>query len=151
MPTAGQRVLAADFTQSVVSTDSTTQWNVGTTAAVGSPEVAVTFTAPTSGKVLVNIASEMQDNVSDNAVYLDWRLYEDDGNGAIILNLGSSERYMKTIGHTSSIRSQAVGRSILVPGLTAGQVYFLRLYHSATGGTSADVLMRQVSVVPLPA
>ena len=151
MPAAGQRVLAADFTAAVTDSDATDHLNVAEGVVAGSPEVGVTFTAPTSGKAQVIIGARVRDDGAASTPVIDWQLFEDDTGGTEILGTGSEERRME-IPIGSSTRTFNGTKTILVTGLTAGQVYYARLMHGqgAGGGATADVLHRQITVIPLP-
>lgn len=150
MPNAGERVKALDFTAAQTDSDATTLSNISTTAAAGSPEVSVTFTAPTSGKVQVSLSLRGQDDGAANATYLDLEVYETDVNGTQIITTGSVDRRLELRGNTSSTPQNA-SKTFILTGLTAGQVYFARTMHYASAGSTADVLNRRIDVVPLPA
>lgn len=150
MPTAGQRVLALDFTAAVTAIDNVnSQLNLTGTPAIGSPELGVTFTAPSSGKALVTLTAAANDSSGAFASILDVRIYEDDAAGAIVVDLNTGRR-LQIMG-ASTTQVDWLTRTDLIEGLTPGQVYYARTYVYATGGTTCDVYTRQISVVPLPA
>ncbi len=151
MPTAGLRVKALDFTAAQTDSDSTTHSNVGTTATAGSPEVGVTFTAPTSGKALISLGLRGQDDAAANSVFLDIEIYEDDTGGSKIVSTGTWERRLELAGDTSTTMTQNITKTFIETGLTAGQVYYARVMHHAAVAGSADVIMRRIDVTPLPA
>lgn len=154
MPTAGQRILAADFTDSASSEDSTAQSNITATSgalSAGSPTVSVTFTAPTSGKALVSIGMRCRDDGAASSIVLDWELREDDVAGDVILATGSVDRRMEISIDSASSRTFNWTRDYLATGLTPGQVYYIRLMFYATPTGSADIIHRRLHVVPIPA
>jgi hypothetical protein len=151
MPTAGQRVLAADFRSAVADSDDTTINNISSsTPTPGSPVVSVTFTAPTSGKALITVGGRMQDNGASSTMVFDYTVQEDDSGGSEILGTGSWDRRVELRGANSTATVND-SKSHVVTGLTAGQVYYVELQYYVTGGSTADVINRQLSVVPLPA
>lgn len=151
MPTAGQRVKALDFTAAQTSSDATAHNNITTTAAAGSPEVGVTFTAPTSGKVLISLSMRAFDNSAANAIYLDIEIYEDNTSGTKIVSTGTWERRLTIQGDTSSTIVGNSSKVFIETGLTAGQVYYARTMHYAAATGTADVEMRRIDAAPLPA
>lgn len=150
MPTAGQRVLAADFTAAAYDEDSTEQTNITDSYSIGSPELGITFTAPTSGKVLIILGLRARDNGATSSVVLDFDLFEDDSGGSQILAVAGSTRRLEQNFENDS-RTQAVSKSYLVDGLTAGQIYYARTQHYATPGGSADLIYRTITALPQPA
>jgi hypothetical protein len=150
VPTAGQRVLAADFTATAYDESSTEQTNIGSSYATGSPEVGITFTAPTSGKVLVVLAMRSRDNGASSTVVLDFRLYEDDSGGSLILDEGATTRRME-VDHDNDSRTAALSKSYLVQGLTGGQAYYAQCRHFASPSGSADLIYRAITALPQPA
>lgn len=151
MPLAGQRIRALDFTAAVQAESAVMQANVGTTYVAGSPEVGVVFTAPTSGKVLVTISGLLQDDGGTTAVILDWELYEGaSAAGTKVSDTGLWEHRLELRGISTGY-GQNASKTTLHAGLTAGTVYYVRTMHRALTGSTADVVMRAVNVVPLPA
>lgn len=149
MPTAGQRVKALDFTAAVTASNGTAHNNVGTTLALGSPGVSVTFTAPTSGMAQVVVSMRCQDDTGSNTAYLDYEVRLNNGAGAIIFGTGSVDRRLD-IGCTGAVTFQPnVSKVSLITGLTAGSTYFAQVLHAAAVAGSADVLNRQITVIPL--
>ncbi|MEZ5411027.1 MAG: hypothetical protein R2761_23555 [Acidimicrobiales bacterium] len=148
MPAAGQRVLALDFTDSVSSTDATAHLNISTTPALGTPGVNVTFTAPTSGKVMVHVGASIVENGGATvAGVIDYRVRLTNSSGTIVYNLGSVLRRLVLFGNA---QSQEATRTSYLSGLTPGQVYYVEMLH-ASYGTQVDLYGRTLTVVPLPA
>lgn len=153
MPLAGQRIKALDFTAAVAAESTVVQSNISTTLGVGTPEVGVVFTAPTSGKVNVTVSMSCADDTGANNVgILDWKLFlGTNGSGTLVLNTGAlTRRLVLQVGDVTN-QSQETSRTILVQGLTAGSSYYVQLLHAAWAGTTLDIYARTVSVVPLPA
>lgn len=150
MPAAGQRVLALDFTAAAHDEDSTEQSNIGASYVDGSPTVSITFTAPTSGKVLIILGVRARDNGATSSVVLDFELREDDSGGSLILDVGANTRRLE-LNTENDTRTQALSKHFLVEGLTAGQVYYAQTQHFATPGGSADLIYRAITAIPQPA
>lgn len=153
MPQAGQRIKALDFTAAVKAEDSTLQTNISTTLGSGSPEVSVTFVAPTSGKAQIIVSASTSDDVSnDNPAVIDWQLYlGTNSSGTLILGTGSLQRRLVLMPGTIASQSQELSHSYVATGLTAGSTYFVRIQQQAWAGTSLDVHTRALTVIPLPA
>lgn len=153
MPSAGQRILAADFQPTVGATDTTTLSNISTTLAVGTPEVGVVFNAPTSGKALVTIGASFADDTgADNCGILDSKVFAGtNGSGTLVLNTGSLLRRLILQPGNITSQSQEASRTYLVTGLTAGSAYYVQLLHAAWAGATLDLYARQVIAQPLPA
>lgn len=144
MPTAGQRILAADFVTPVTATDSTILANISSTLAVGSPEVGVTFTAPTSGMVIVTVGGSIVESGGTTAAgIIDYRITEDDSAGAEVVATGSNARRCVLQANT---QSGEASRSSLVTGLTAGQVYYAQIRTASYSTPAIDVYNRTISV-----
>jgi hypothetical protein len=153
MPLAGQRIQALDFTPAVKAEDLTLQVNVSTTMGVGSPEVGVVFTAPTSGKVTVTVSASMVDDSGANNVgILDWKLFlGTNGSGTLILNTGSVLRRLILQPGDVGGQSQEASRTTMVTSLTPGASYYVQLHQASSAGGTIDFYGRSVTVVPLPA
>ena len=148
MPTAGQRIKALDFAGSAQASDATAHNNISTVASFGTPQVSVTFTAPTSGSVAISIGCMAQDDVQNNIVYLDWEMRLTNSGGLAVSTIGAFERRLAVpcpgaVGIVSNVTKTAT-----VTGLTPGQLYFLRTTHAANLNGTADVFMRRLDVAP---
>lgn len=153
MPSAGQRILAADFQPTVGATDTTSLTNISTTLSVGTPEVGVVFTAPTSGKALVTIGASFADDTGANNVgILDSKVFlGTNGSGTQILGVGSLVRRLVLQPGDVANQSQEASRTYLVTGLTSGSNYYVQLLHAAWAGATLDIFARQLIVQPLAA
>lgn len=150
MPTAGQRVLALDFTAAAHDEDSTEQTNIGSSYVDGSPLVAVTFTAPSSGKVDIRLGLRARDNGAVSSIVLDFELREDDATGSLILDVGANTRRLELNAENDN-RTQALSKGFLVTGLTAGQAYYAQTQHFASPAGSADLIYRSITAIPIAA
>lgn len=148
MVAAGQKIRALDFTETVQASDTTAHLNISTTPSLGSPEVGVTFTAPTSGKVLVTISGSVGESGGTVvAGVLDYRVYENNSSGAIVFALGSLIRRV-IITSPASNQAQELSRTSLLTGLTPGGVYYAQVWH-ASYGAAVDLYVRAITVAPV--
>lgn len=153
MPLAGQRIKALDFQPMVESSSTATLSNISTTPSVGTPEVGVVFTAPTSGKALITIgASFADDSGANNCGVLDTKLFlGTNSSGTLILGTGDLRRRLILQPGDVANQSQEASRTFPVTGLTPGASYYVQLLHSAWAGATLDLFARQVIAQPLPA
>lgn len=150
MPTAGQRVKALDFGTTQSAADFTTFTNLATTATAGSPSVNITFTAPTSGAVLVIVAGYVWDTAASNEIIVDYELRANNVSGAIIIATGNWERRWSGPGATSGAIKSTGSKAYPVTGLTAGSTYFVRTMHyAAVSSAGSNLTMRSLVVHPL--
>lgn len=147
----GAKVQAADFPPTVWDNDETAISNVtATTFQNGSPEVSVTFIAPTSGRVLVYNGGGLRNNSGADQMFIDSEIRETDGSGTVV-------RSSSVTGDgTLSCADESLGfeyktRAYVQSGLTPGSTYFARLqYRTSTGGGTADITARSIIVQPIP-
>ena len=149
MPLAGQRLKALDFTPAVSATSTVVQSNLSTTLTVGSPEVGVVFTAPTSGKANVTVGASFADDTgANNAGILDWKLFlGTNGSGTLVLGTGAFDRRLVAMPGDVTNQSQELSRTVLVQGLTPGSSYYVQLLHASWAGATIDCYARSVAVV----
>lgn len=151
---AGTPVRALDFPPSVEVRDRTSQLNLSNTSyATGTPEVAVRFQAPTSGRVLVTISAGVRnDSATVDRVWVAFTIHEGDpasGNTVATeeVKYGVSNHAMSDAGDDYQYGSN----SFPVAGLDPGTYYYARVRHKVTvGGGTADISTRAITVIPLP-
>lgn len=148
---AGAKIRAADWPATVSDTDGTSISNItDTTFVTGTPVVAVTFVAPTTGRVLITITGGMRDNTNTNRVVMAPNVFlGTDATGTEVLSTAS------TLATECTSPGQAnafyyVSRTSLLEGLTAGSTYYARLMYKAETATSAsaDISRREIIVRP---
>ncbi|MBA9002002.1 hypothetical protein [Thermomonospora cellulosilytica] len=146
---AGTVVRALDWPPSASASNSTAQTDVSNIAfATGSPVVAVTITAPTSGRVKVEVSGLIRDNTGDNRGILAFEVYEGtSAAGTKVVAAAVRANSMTSIGEASDYMSH--GRATLVEGLTPGGLYYVRLVQAVSGGTTVDILNRSLIVYPV--
>jgi hypothetical protein len=157
---AGQVIRAVDAPPAVHAFDSTTQTNLGSAFAPGSPDVSLTFTAPTSGRVMVVVSGGIRTNGSSGARgVLAPEIREDDASGNIVQgSVTSVNAWTNSAFNTSNY--QYGSRVTLAPistngsfimALRPGRTYFARLNQFADGGaTDVQIRTRSLTVAPIP-
>jgi hypothetical protein len=144
----GAPIVAADRPSSVWAVDTTANNDISSTAYIaGTPQVSVTFAAPTSGAVLLSVGLAASDSAG-NRVHLAPEVRVGSVAGAVVLAADVAARGVGIPGEVTAATHR--GRTTLLTGLTPGQVYFARTMHKVSGGTTADVVMRSITVVPTP-
>lgn len=152
---AGTPVRAADFPPAMFNYDQTTIANITDTAYVtGTPEVAVRFMAPTSGRVAVNLSGGIRNNTAANQdrVFLTFRILEGDPDDASIfwteeVKYGRSNYAMLD----ANDEFEYGGHLTIVGGLTPGTFYYAQVrYRTTLGSGTADISNRQIMVFPVP-
>jgi hypothetical protein len=144
---AGTRVTTVDFPKAVWAADTTAQTNISNTEfAPGSPVVAVHITAPTSGRVRVDVSGVIRDNGGDNRGLIAYEVYDLDG--TLIVSASPRGNSMSSMNEASDYMTHS--RGSLVEGLTPGEMYYVRLVQAVSGGSSVDILARSLIVYPVP-
>lgn len=143
MPLAGDYILAADFTPSAEDQETGSIGSITSTSfAAGSPVCGVSFTAPTSGIVEVDISAQMSN--TGGQTYMSFRVGTGGTIGAGTEVVAASADTSVLNGATSSVRA---GTSKRVTGLTPGATYNAQTMHAVTAGTGT-VLRRTIKVRP---
>ena len=143
---AGSRVLALDFPPAVAAYDNTQITDITSTSFIaGSPVVSATFTAPTTGRVVIAVAANVRDSAGTQRVFVAAHI-ESVTTGLVVAtpNAGS-------FGITNAPPSTVYeihSRDTLLEGLIPGDTYFARLMYRVNGGSTADIRSRQVTVTP---
>lgn len=157
---AGSKVKALDTPPTVQVGDATALSNITAPSyTAGSPEVGTTFTAPTSGRVLITVSGSLRNNgANDDRVFLTAQVF-------LGSNSSGTEVVAPTVtvfGISSAVGNanagfQYLGRTSMLDGLTAGATYYVRTMHVESAGTSGggsnpfhtiDIGYRQVLVAP---
>lgn len=146
---AGTRILAADYPVAVEGFDDTDYHDLSnTTYAAGLAEV--TFVAPTSGRVLVIVGGGARDDGTDtNRVFVTPEVWEGtSAGGNQVLQPVAPQRGI--IIHGTADRTAVWSRITVLEGLTPEQVYFARALRRVDGGTTADLFVHRISIIPVP-
>lgn len=145
---AGATIKTADFPAAAFERDTTTQTNQSNTAfATGSPVVDVTFTAPRSGRILLMLGGGVQDDAGTNHhARISAEIYEGtDATGTLVF-AAAQNRSVTPMDSATSF--QQVAGIYQVDGLTAEATHYARVMHQVSGGTSVDITVRDITIVP---
>jgi hypothetical protein len=151
LPT-GSNVYGQDFPPSQFDQDWSMISNVAeTTYTVGSPEVAVAVTAPSSGKLFVCLGCGIRnDAATAESGYVSFQIFEDSPNGALY-QAASDDQGVRSCGIAASQAVQYHGNMALITGLEPGRAYYFQVVHkSALGNSTVDIASRNILVTPVP-
>jgi hypothetical protein len=139
-PANPQPVAASSGTAVIAST---------TTFAAGSPVVGVTFTAPPTGKVYVNVSAHMEENLANDFAYMAFevRTGATIGSGTVVHGAVTQEGV--AIGGANGLVRIVAGNRVLVTGLTPGSSYNAQTMHLSTPAGTADLFFRYILVEPV--
>ena len=149
---SGGGVYGLDFPPSGYDQDWSAILNITTTDyVVGTPEVAVSITAPTSGRILVAVGAGIRNNAATaERAIVTYRIFEDSANGALFQD-ATDIRGVKSCGIAASQEYQYHGSIDLVDDLVPGVGYYVQVVHRCLdGGGTADISGRNLSVIPVP-
>lgn len=149
---SGTPVRALDFPRAHFQYSQTSQLNLTSTSyGDGTPEQAIRFLAPTSGRVLIVCQAGVRNNAAnEDRVFVSFRIYEGDPASA---NLFQTEEVKYGRSNTSAGNDdyQYGGHGTMVHGLTPGTYYYAVLRHRVTlGSGTADISYRGLLVIPIP-
>lgn len=145
----GAPISSADFPPAVWASDTTSNNNQSSTTYIpGTPTVATTFTAPTSGAVLLTVGGAGSDNGGTNAVNIAPEVRVGSVAGAVVLAADVTTRGIGTPGEVANPIYRS--RTTLLTGLTPGATYYARAMHRVSGGSTADIPVREIMVTPTP-
>lgn len=149
---AGTRVRALDYprAQQVFIVANIT--NVSqTTYQTGSPEVAVYFTAPSTGRVAVTVGAGTGNNGANaDRLFVTYQIFEGDPNDGITHQAAEAKRGLSNPA-TGADTAQYHGHTTMVDGLTPGTKYYARVVHRTTiSSSTADISHRHITVWPIP-
>lgn len=147
--TAGSTVKALDTPPAAGNTQAdlfgTNSTTFGVQVAIGTyADCAVVFTAPTSGRVMIHFASNLDNDTGSASTQVApvVRTGGTIGSGSVIL-AGSLNESIRNVGTDD----RRYGASRLLEGLTPGSVYNVRLEHRVSGG-NGTIQYRHLAVVP---
>ena len=151
LPT-GSNVYGLDFPPSQYDQDWSPISNIAeTTYTVGVPEVAVSVTAPSSGKLFVCVGcGTRNDAATAESVFVTFQVFEDSPNGALY-RAADGDEGVRSTGIAASQAFQYHGNMALLTGLTPGRSYYFQVVHkTALGNSTADIASRNILVTPVP-
>lgn len=149
---AGTRVKAVDFPRAQQAYFTATISNqTNTSYEVGSPEVAVRFQAPSSGRVAVCVGAGVSNNGANaDRILVTYQVFSGDPADAVIF-LSPEEKRGVSNAATGGEAAQFAGHTTMVDGLTPGDFYYAQMVHRTTSGAgTADISHRHITVWPIP-
>lgn len=149
---AGSKIRAADTPSTVYAQDTTLNANISNTAsyATGTPEVGVTFIAPTTGRVTISVGASMRNDAANaDRAAVTVQVFQTNSSGTEIL-APTVFRGVSTDGIASAGEYCTYGHTTLLEGLTPGQQYYARTMQIkfGTAGTTPDITMRDILIAP---
>lgn len=149
---AGTRVKALDFPRAQQVYTTVTIANISsTTYAAGTPEVAVRFLAPSTGRVAVALGAGAGNNGANaDRLLITYRVFEGDPADAVEHQSAEAKRGVSNPA-TGTENTQYHGHVTMVDGLTPGVYYYAQVVHRTTlGSATADIAHRHITVWPIP-
>lgn len=141
---AGTTILAQDTPETVDADVSDNELNISSTSYIaGAVECSTTFTAPTTGRVIVHVYGQVSGD-GTHTIMVSFEVYEgSDSTGTLKQSASDNQavRTADTIRHGGDIHK-------MVSGLTPGVTHFARTMHRVTGGTTMDVFHRRITIEP---
>lgn len=153
----GTRILAMDTPPVVSAYDATGIANITSTVYIaGSPEVGVTFMAPTTGRILLTCGGGVRNNGANNdRVFIAPQIFLGTSSaGTEILAPSAPQFGISSGGGFTGDNYQYLSRTSLVAGLIPGSTYYVRTMHvqvNNTGVTSSTSDLQSRSLVVVPA
>ncbi|MFC7380897.1 hypothetical protein [Sphaerisporangium rhizosphaerae] len=144
-------VKSLDVPPTVANYDDTLITNVASTTYLpGSPEVGVTFVAPTSGRVAITVGGGMRDNSANTVrIWMAPQVFAENSSGTEVLAPSVGPRGVGSLHETKEF--MYVSRTSLLSGLTPGNVYYARIVYamsSAPASPGTDIQGREIIVGP---
>lgn len=148
---AGTTVRALDFTPAVQTFQTVGVNNVTATSyTAGTPEVAVRFMAPSSGRVAVILSAGTRNNGANaDRIFVSYRILEGDPADAVLIQSDEVKRGLSNPA-TQADNNQYHAHGTMVDGLTPGVWYYAQVRHRTTlGSGTADIPHRGILVFPI--
>lgn len=154
MPLAGQKVLAADFVGFATDNEMTDETGfTSTTYTGGGTPCGMSFTVPTSGRVLILWHARMESNTANTRVLASVavRTGSTVGSGTDVSAASDSDAIESSESGTGGSQ-QRIGASShrTLTGLTAGSTYNVRVEFKMSAAGNGDIFDRDVTVIPIP-
>lgn len=152
---AGQRVKALDFPPTVHASDTTAISNITQiTYTAGSPEVGVTFIAPTTGRVLITTGGGVRNNAANaDRLFIAPQVFLGSSSAGIEVLAPSVTLFgIGTSVGSANLSYQYLSRTEMLDNLTPGATYYVRAMYTVspdtTNNNTCDLNTRAVLVAP---
>lgn len=149
---AGTRVKALDFPRAWQSSQVVSVLNQSNTSySAGTPEIAVRFMAPSSGRIAVALSAGTRNNGANaDRIFVSFRILEGDPDDNELIQASEVKRGLSNPA-TQGDDYQYHGHLTMVDGLTPGSYYYAQVQHRTTlGSGTADISHRGILVWPIP-
>ena len=149
---AGTVVKALDFVPAVQAFVNTEVLNISATSYTkGTPEVAVRFMAPSSGRVAVSMSGGTRNNSANaDRIFVTFQILEGDPATGALIQSDDVKRGLSNPA-TQTDNYQYHGHVTMVDGLTPGTWYYAQVRHRTTlGSGTSDIAHRCILVFPIP-
>lgn len=143
---AGTTVLAQDTPSLVEAEAAENEDNISSTTPIPGTagQCTLTFIAPTTGRVQFLIYLAGRGGSSNEELRLGVEVRQNDVNGAVVASAANPD---DAVG-TSTPTTQRISAHRTVSSLTPGATYFARTMHWVSGGSTADIFHRRLTVTP---
>jgi hypothetical protein len=150
---AGRPVRALDYPPAVWAQDATQINNPSNTSYItGSPEVSVTFIAPTSGRVLIVVGGALGNGAGGDRVFLSPEVRLTNSSGTVVLTPSVTSRGFGSDNCAGNFHYGS--RESVLEGLTPGTLYYAVVKYVVitgdAGGTTQDIGCRDITVAAIP-
>lgn len=148
---SGTPVRAVDFPRAQFSFSQTDINNeTSTSYIVGTPEIAVRFMAPNSGRVAVMLSAGCRNNAANaDRIFIAFRILVGDPNDGDLYQT-DEVKFGRSNPATQTDEHQYGGQLTVVGGLTPGRYYYAQVRHRTTlGSGTADTSYRAILVFPV--
>ncbi len=153
--TSGSIITGLDLPPAVYDSDDTLLLNLTVLDyTVGSPEVGVTFVAPTSGRVRLTVGGGLRDSSAVDRVFLSPQVFR--GSSSSGTEVLAPSVTIRGFGSTDKSNEFVyASRTSMLTGLTPGTTYYARVMYvvspaAAAANATADIGFRDIAVVPVP-
>lgn len=145
---AGTTVNALDFPPTASNRSATDVTVTSTSYVDGTPQIATTFVAPTSGRVLVTVGGGLS-GASTRRLHLAPVIKETNDSGATVLGANVVSRGVGCQENATGF--VYMSRTTLLEGLRPGQIYFAKTQHKVVGAAGSPVFdIRDIYITPVP-
>lgn len=146
---AGSTIQALDTPPGTYAFDTTDQLNIASTTYIdGTPILAVTFVAPTTGRVWVTTGATIRSGTAGaERVHVTPEIRVSNSGGTVVA--GPDVDLHGVYGGGVITQYVTHTRRVLITGLTPGQTYYAHLVHRSTNASNGDDIGgRELSVEP---
>ena len=147
----GEIVETEWWPESVTVTEDTDISDISSTSFTpGSPVCATTFVAPRSGRVGVAVSAEMREESLGNRLFVSYEIYQGTSAAGTLVRSARAGFGVSTNGDAGGTSQfMTLGNMSMVENLVEGATHYIRTMHSVDAGTTNDIGLRRLTVIPL--